>query len=44
MGFNTWNKFGCGINENVIKATADILVSSGLAAKGYNYVNLDDCW
>jgi alpha-galactosidase len=44
MGWNSWNHFGCKINENLIKETADILVSTGLAAKGYKYVNLDDCW
>jgi alpha-galactosidase len=44
MGWNSWNHFGCKIDENLIKQTADILVSTGLAAKGYKYVNLDDCW
>ena len=23
MGWNTWNKFGCEINEDLIKQTAD---------------------
>lgn len=27
-----------------MKATADALVSTGLAALGYKYVNIDDCW
>lgn len=44
MGWNSWNKFHCNINETLIKQTADLLVSTGLAAKGYKYVNLDDCW
>jgi alpha-galactosidase len=44
MGWNSWNKFKCNINETLIKQTVDLLVSSGLAAKGYKYVNLDDCW
>jgi len=44
MGWNSWNKFGCGINETLIKEIADAMVSSGLAAAGYEYVNLDDCW
>jgi alpha-galactosidase len=44
MGWNSWNHFGCQINETIIKQTADLLVSTGLAAKGYTYVNLDDCW
>jgi alpha-galactosidase len=36
-GWNSWNHFGCNINENLIKQTADIIVSSGLAAAGYEY-------
>lgn len=44
MGWNSWNKFHCKINETLIRQTADLLVSTGLAAKGYRYVNLDDCW
>jgi alpha-galactosidase len=44
MGFNNWNAFGCDVNETLIKETADVLVSSGLAAAGYEYVNIDDCW
>eukprot|EP01113_Clastostelium_recurvatum_P034661 TRINITY_DN472_c0_g1_i2.p1 TRINITY_DN472_c0_g1~~TRINITY_DN472_c0_g1_i2.p1 ORF type:complete len:582 (-),score=120.82 TRINITY_DN472_c0_g1_i2:118-1863(-) len=44
MGFNTWNHFGCHINESIIRQTADAIVATGLAQAGYVYVNLDDCW
>jgi len=44
MGWNSWNHFGCGINEQLIKDTANAIVSSGLADAGYKYVNMDDCW
>jgi alpha-galactosidase len=44
MGFNDWNAFGCNVNEQLIKDTADLFVSSGLKAAGYQYVNIDDCW
>ncbi|XVF44639.1 hypothetical protein PTKIN_Ptkin02bG0140100 [Pterospermum kingtungense] len=44
MGWNSWNRFHCNINETLIKETADAIVSSGLAAVGYTYINLDDCW
>ncbi|WUH95597.1 NPCBM/NEW2 domain-containing protein [Streptomyces sp. NBC_00433] len=44
MGFNDWNSFGCDVNEQLIKDTADYFVSSGLKAAGYTYVNIDDCW
>ena len=44
MGFNDWNAFGCSVTEAKIKQAADFLVSSGLKAAGYKYVNVDDCW
>jgi len=44
MGWNSWNTFGCNINEQLIRDTADAMVSSGMAAAGYKYVNIDDCW
>lgn len=44
MGFNDWNSFGCNVSETLIKGIADYLVSSGLKADGYEYVNIDDCW
>ena len=44
MGWNSWNKFGCNINEKLIRDTIDAIVNTGLAAAGYKYVNLDDCW
>ncbi|XP_021902359.1 alpha-galactosidase-like isoform X2 [Carica papaya] len=43
MGWNSWNHFQCNINEETVKST-DALVSTGLAALGYKYVNIDDCW
>ncbi|MFF5292745.1 NEW3 domain-containing protein [Paractinoplanes globisporus] len=44
MGFNDWNAFGCDVNEQLIKQTADLFVSEGLRDAGYRYVNIDDCW
>ena len=44
MGWNTWNKFHCDIQEKLIYDSIDALVSSGLKDLGYNYMNLDDCW
>ena len=44
MGWNSWNTFQCNISESLIEATADAMVSSGMQAAGYQYVNLDDCW
>ncbi|WOL09838.1 alpha-galactosidase [Canna indica] len=39
--WNSWNHFHCDINEQLIRETADALVSSGLANLGYRYVNID---
>jgi alpha-galactosidase len=44
MGWNDWNAFGCNVTEQLVKQTADYLVSSGLKDAGYQYVNIDDCW
>jgi alpha-galactosidase len=44
MGWNSWNRFGCNINDSLIRSIADAMVSSGMQAAGYQYVNLDDCW
>jgi alpha-galactosidase len=44
MGWNSWNHFNSRLNETVVRTTADLLVSTGLAAKGYVYVNMDDTW
>ena len=44
LGWNSWNIFKGKLDEKIIKQTADLLVSTGLAAKGYVYVNMDDTW
>jgi alpha-galactosidase len=44
MGWNTWNKFACNINEKLIRQAADEMVSSGLKEAGYTYIVIDDCW
>jgi len=44
MGWNSWNKFACNIDEKLIRETADAMVRLGLKDAGYEYVNIDDCW
>jgi alpha-galactosidase len=44
MGWNSWNKYQCNINEDLIKGIVDAMVSTGLKDAGYQYVNLDDGW
>jgi len=44
MGWNSWNKFACNVSEDLIRQTADAMVSSGMKDAGYQYVVIDDCW
>ncbi|MFF5232652.1 glycoside hydrolase family 27 protein [Dactylosporangium sp. NPDC000521] len=44
MGWNSWNTFGCNINDALIRQMADSIVSSGMRDLGYKYVVVDDCW
>jgi len=42
MGWNSWNAFGSGNNEELTKAMADKMIELGLDKYGYTYVVLDD--
>ncbi|WP_053096220.1 glycoside hydrolase family 27 protein [Frateuria defendens] len=44
MGWNSWNYFGDAVTDADIRRTADLLVSTGMAAAGYRYVIIDDGW
>jgi len=44
MGWNSWNKFGCNVSEQLIKEMADAMVHSGMKDAGYEYIIIDDCW
>jgi alpha-galactosidase len=44
MGYNTWYQFRTSITESEVVRQAELLISSGLAAAGYQCVNLDDGW
>ena len=44
MGWNSWNKFGCNVSEDLIKEMADAMVKSGMRDAGYEYIVIDDCW
>jgi len=44
MGWNSWNKFACDVNEQTVRATADAMFASGMRDAGYQYVVIDDCW
>ena len=38
---NTWNAYGCNINETVVLENAHFMKNSGLLDAGYNYVVID---
>lgn len=44
MGWNAWNVFGETVTVEKVKEQADLLIESGLAAQGFNYVIIDDTW
>lgn len=44
MGWNSWNKFSCNIDEQLIHKMADAMVASGMKDAGYQYIVIDDCW
>ena len=44
MGWNSWNKFGCAINEKLLIEVADAMQATGMKDAGYEYIVIDDCW
>lgn len=44
MGWSSWNAFYEDVSEEKVLASAKIIVDSGLAAKGYRYIDVDDGW
>ncbi|WP_225321274.1 glycoside hydrolase family 27 protein [Rhizosphaericola mali] len=44
MGWNSWNKFACNVNEEMIREMADAMVATGMKDAGYSFINIDDCW
>ncbi len=44
MGWNSWNKFQCNLNEQMVREIADAMVATGMRDAGYEYVVMDDCW
>jgi alpha-galactosidase len=44
MGWNSWNKFAGKVDDAIVRAAADAMVSSGMSQAGYTYINIDDTW
>jgi len=46
LGWSSWycSPGGSQVTSEFVRANANVLISSGLAAKGYVYVNVDEGW
>ena len=44
MGWNSWYCFSEGVSDSRIREIAAAMVERGLAAHGWNFINIDDCW
>jgi alpha-galactosidase len=44
MGYNHWYAHYNRISEAMMREAADLLISTGMADAGYEFVNVDDCW
>ena len=44
MGWNHWYTHYDRITDKLMREAADVMVSSGMADVGYQYVSIDDCW
>jgi len=44
MGWNSWYIHYNRVTEAHMRRAAEVMISSGMADHGYQYVNIDDCW
>ena len=44
MGWNSWNVWGPAVDQQKVLQAAEWLDRSGLAARGFQYVVIDDAW
>jgi len=44
LGWNSWYVWENHVTDEIMRAAAEAMVSSGLADHGFMYVNIDDCW
>ena len=44
LGWNSWNVWGTSVGDEKVRAAAEAMVKSGLAAHGFQYLNIDDGW
>jgi alpha-galactosidase len=44
LGWNSWNVWAGAVDGSKVRAAADAMLKSGLASRGFQYVNIDDTW
>ena len=44
MGWNSWYTHYARVSDKVVREAADVMISSGMADFGYEFVSIDDCW
>jgi alpha-galactosidase len=44
LGWNHWYTHYDHITDKLMRDAADVMIQSGMADVGYQYVNIDDCW
>jgi alpha-galactosidase len=44
MGWNSWNVWAGAIDDQKVRQAADWMAQTGLAAHGYQFINIDDTW
>ncbi len=44
MGWNSWNCWAGAVDDAKVRASTDAMLTSGLAAHGFQYINIDDTW
>jgi alpha-galactosidase len=44
MGWNHWYAHYDRVTDKMMREAADVMIRSGMADVGYQYVNIDDCW
>ena len=42
LGFSSWNAFSADVNSATMRQIVNLMISSGLAAKNFTYVNIDE--
>lgn len=42
MGFSSWNAISSNVTSAFMKNITNLLISTGLASKGYHYINVDE--